>query len=137
MKHEKSCGAVVYKIIEDRAVFLIEHMALGHVSIPKGHVENGETETQTALREIKEETNLDVSLDTGFRNVISYSPRPGVVKDVVFFVAEAVSDELKNQECEVSVLEWLPYEEAQMVLTFESDRETLRKAREYLGKQHK
>ena len=137
MKYEKSCGAVVYKIIEDRAVFLIEHMALGHVSIPKGHVENGEAETQTALREIKEETNLDVSLDTGFRNVITYSPRPGVVKDVVFFVAEAVSDELKNQECEVSVLEWLPYEEAQMVLTFESDRETLRKAREYLGKQHK
>ena len=133
MKREKSCGAVVYKKKEDGVVFLIEHMALGHVSIPKGHVEKGETETQTALREIKEETNLDVSLDTGFRNVITYSPRQGVVKDVVFFIAEAVSDELINQECEVSGLEWLLYEDAQKVLTFESDRETLRKAREYLG----
>ena len=134
MKQEKSCGAVVYKREKERVFFLIEHMALGHVSIPKGHVEEGETETQTALREIKEETNLDVSLDAGFRNVITYSPYPGVIKDVVFFVAEAVSDELINQECEVSGLEWLSYEDAQKVLTFESDRDTLRKAREYLRK---
>ena len=100
--------------------------------MPKGHVEKDETEVQTARREIKEETNLEVSLDTGFRNVITFSPYPGIMKDVVFFLAEAVSDELVNQECEVSGLEWLPFDEAVRTLTFESDRETLRKAREYL-----
>lgn len=132
MKHEKSCGAVVYRKDGDGHLFLIEHMRLGHFSLPKGHVEKGETEVQTARREIKEETNLDVSVDTGFRSVITYSPYPGIIKDVVFFLAEAVSEELINQECEVSGLTWLPFDEAVRTLTFESDRETLRKARDYL-----
>ncbi|MBQ7646054.1 MAG: NUDIX domain-containing protein [Clostridia bacterium] len=57
---ERSCGAVVYKRTDKRVLYLIEHMARGHVSLPKGHVEDGETEEQTARREIKEETNLDV-----------------------------------------------------------------------------
>ena len=134
MKHEKSCGAVVYRKEGDGYLFLIEQMRLGHFSLPKGHVEKDETETQTARHEIKEETNLEVTLDTGFRNVITYSPYPGIMKDVVFFLAEAVSDELVNQECEVSGLEWLPFDKAVKALTFESDRETLRKAREYLEK---
>ena len=74
MKFEKSCGAVVYKAVSDVTLFLIEHMALGHTSLPKGHMEEGETEEETAVREIKEETNLDVVLDTRFRHTISYSP---------------------------------------------------------------
>ena len=136
MKREKSCGAVVYKREGDRFLFLIEQMRLGHFSLPKGHVERGETEIQTARREIKEETNLEVSLDTGFRTVITYSPHPGIIKDVVFFAAEAASDELINQECEVSGLEWLPFDEAVETLTFDSDRETLKKALEYLERKY-
>ncbi len=112
MKFEKSCGAVVYKVVSGVTLFLIEHMALGHTSLPKGHMEKGETEEETAIREIKEETNLDVVLDTRFRHTISYSPYPGIEKTVVFFAAEAASDSLVNQECEVSALEWMPYEQA-------------------------
>ena len=134
MKYEKSCGAVVYKEEQDQIVFLIEHMAAGHTSIPKGHVEDGETEEQTAIREIKEETNLDVSLDTRFRHTISYDPYPGIHKDVVFFLAEAVSDSLINQECEVSALEWLPYEKAYAAMTYDTDKETLTLAREYIDR---
>ncbi len=135
MTYEKSCGAVVYKADQGQRVYLIEHMALGHTSIPKGHVEEGETEEQTALREIKEETNLDVKLDTRFRHTISYSPYPGIQKEVVFFIAEAVSDSLVNQECEVSALEWLPYEEACAAMTYDTDRETLAEAKKYLDTQ--
>ena len=132
MKKEKSCGAVVYKRGNGETLFLVEHMALGHVSLPKGHVEGDETEQETALREIREETNLEVRLDTGFRHVIGYSPAPGVWKDVVFFVAEAVSDRLINQESEVAALEWLPFGRAVEAMTFEADRETLTKARDYI-----
>ena len=132
MKKEKSCGAVVYKRENGETLFLVEHMALGHVSLPKGHVEGDETERETALREIREETNLEVRLDTGFRQVIGYSPAPGVWKDVVFFVAEAVSDRLINQESEVAALEWLPFGRAVEAMTFETDRETLTKARDYI-----
>ena len=113
-------------------LFLIEHMALGHISLPKGQVEANETEEETALREIREETNLEVRLDTGFRRVVTYSPRPGILKDVVFFIAEAVSDRLINQECEVSALEWLPYEKAKTILTYATDRDILALAADYL-----
>ena len=129
---EKSCGAVVYKMEAGVPLFLIEHMALGHTSIPKGHVEEGETEEQTAAREIKEETNLDVKLDTRFHHTISYNPYPDVHKDVVFFLAEATSDMLINQECEVSALEWLPYEAAYNAMTYNTDKETLEAAKVYL-----
>ena len=60
MEYEKSCGAVVYKIRYGRVYFLVEHMKLGHISIPKGHMEGDETEEETAVREIREETSLEV-----------------------------------------------------------------------------
>ena len=132
MKHEKSCGAVVYQFRDGTPLFLIEHMALGHVSLPKGHVEGNETEEETAAREIREETNLEVRMDTGFRHEISYSPYEGIEKLVVFFAAEAVPGRLVSQECEVSALEWLPYEQAMAALTYDSDREVLRDAEGYI-----
>ena len=136
MKHEKSCGAVVYRMEEGQLFFLVEHMKMGHISIPKGHVEGSETEEETARREIKEETNLDVRMDTAFRHEISYSPASGILKQVVFFAAEAVSREMKNQECEVSGLEWLPYDEAVRAVTYDTDKEVLSHAAEYLGRKH-
>ena len=136
MKYEKSCGAVVYRVENCRLYFLVEHMRLGHISIPKGHVEGNETEEETARREIKEETNLDVRMDTAFRHEISYSPASGILKQVVFFAAEAVSREMKNQECEVSGLEWLPYDEAVRAVTYDTDKEVLSHAAEYLGRKH-
>lgn len=133
MKKEKSCGAVVYKRDNNQIYILIEKMRLGHYSIPKGHVENNETEVETAIREIKEETNLEVLLDCNFREVVSYSPYEGCVKDVVFFVALAKTFDLINQEIEVSRLYWLKPEEALNKLTYESDKNIVKKALKYLG----
>lgn len=133
MIKEKSCGAVVYKKEEEKIYFLIEEMKAGHYSIPKGHVENNETEIETALREIKEETNLEVNLDSSFREVVSYSPYEGCIKDVVFFVAEAKTFDMKEQLIEVTSLKWLEPVDAINILTFDSDKEVLRKALKYLG----
>ena len=132
MKYEKSCGAVVYMSRDGRLLYLIERMRLGHTSIPKGHVEGRETEEETARREIREETNLEVKLDTGFRHEVCYSPREGIRKTVVVFIAEAVTTDLKNQECEVSGLEWMPEEEAIRAVTYETDKEVLRHAAAYI-----
>ena len=131
MIKEKSCGAVVYK--KEKIYFLIEEMKAGHYSIPKGHVENNETEIETALREIKEETNLEVNLDSNFREVVSYSPYEGCIKDVVFFVAKAKTFDMKEQLIEVTSLKWLEPVDAINILTFDSDKEVLRKALKYLG----
>lgn len=64
--------------------------------------------------------------------MITYSPGKMIVKDVIFFIAEAKSGQMINQECEVTSLEWLPYEQAINALTHASDRETLKAANEYL-----
>ena len=133
MIKEKSCGAVVYKKEEEKIYFLIEEMKAGHYSIPKGHVENNETEIETALREIKEETNLEVNLDSNFREVVSYSPYKGCIKEVVFFVAKAKTFDMKEQLIEVTSLKWLEPVDAINILTFDSDKEVLKKALKYLG----
>ena len=73
MNYEKSCGAIVYrKHHGNTEILLVRHIKSGYWSFPKGHVEEGETEEETARREIKEETGLDVLLDTGFRETVTF-----------------------------------------------------------------
>ena len=133
ISYEKSCGAVVYMIHDGRLRVLAEHMVQGHVSLPKGHMEGDETEAETAIREIREETNLDVVLDTGFRHEVCYSPKKDVLKTVVFFVAEAadISQE-RPQVCEVNSIEWMDIDQAISAMTYETDREVLRHAEAYI-----
>jgi 8-oxo-dGTP pyrophosphatase MutT (NUDIX family) len=123
MKYEKSCGAVIFD--EDKV--LVIQQVKGHWGFPKGHVEEGETEVETAIREIKEETNLDVEIDDIHRYVERYSPEKGIEKDVVFFIAKKVGGEIKVQEEEVKATEWLLPNDAMDRLTFDSSKNILSK----------
>ena len=129
---EKSCGAIIYKYENGGLRFLISKHKQGHFSFTKGHVENNETEVETALREIKEETNLEVKLDTGFREINTYSPRLGSIKDVIYFIATPTSEDLKIQEHEIIEALWLNYEDSLKTITNDSDKEILKKAYAYL-----
>lgn len=133
MKQEKSCGAVVWFAQNKERLYLIEQMRGGHFAMPKGHVEPGESEAETAEREIWEETGLRVRADTGFRRTDSYSPYPGCRKEVVYFVARADTKATTVQPEEVRAIVWLPVREALKRLTYESDREILRAADAWLG----
>jgi bis(5'-nucleosidyl)-tetraphosphatase len=137
MKKEYSYGAIVYRLKGTQPEILIEHMHLGHISLPKGHIEEGESPLQCTLREIKEETNLDVDVDMGFSHTITYSPQPDVNKDVTFYVAKALSTLIIPQPEEVSYAEWVSPEKALACLTFKSDKETLALALAYLSKKLK
>ena len=128
MRYEKSCGAVIYRVQDGKRLYLIAHSPSGKSVIPKGHVEAGETETDTALREIREETGLAVELDTSFREVATYSPKPGIMKDVVFFLAQPCGGTLRPQPGEVLSLEWLSFEEADPIITYPQVRRILQKA---------
>lgn len=134
MKREKSCGAlVIRKNGENYDLVLIRHRFGGHWSFPKGHVEAGESERQTALREVREETGLAIRLMDGFRESVEYFPKPGVKKQVVYFLGEALGDELVRQEEEISELMWAPLLEAGGLVTFANDKRLIRLAKRRLG----
>lgn len=136
MKREKSCGAlVVRKNGENFDLVLLRHRFGGHWSFPKGHVEAGESERQTALREVREETGLAIRLLDGFRESVEYFPKPGVKKQVVYFLGEALGDELVPQEEEISELIWTPLLEAAGLVTFANDKRLIRLAKRRLGLQ--
>ena len=129
---EKSCGAVIFAERSGERYYLVEQMLKGHFSFCKGHVEGGETELETAEREIREETALEVRFVDGFREVVRYSPYPGAVKTVVFYLAHAGRTETAAQPEEVKEILWLSEADALRTLTYDSDREILRKAAGFL-----
>lgn len=92
MKTEKSCGGVVFTKSEKSIQFLlVQSKRNGHWFFPKGHVENNETEEQTALREIYEEVGLSIYIIPGFRETFSYIDyTKHVDKTVVFFLCEVI-----------------------------------------------
>ena len=124
MKKEKSCGAVVFNNMNQ--VLLIKHSE-GHWSFPKGHVEENEQEVETALREIKEETNLDVIIDEKVRAIVTYNLKEDTSKEVVYFKAKALNNNIKLQTEEVLEYKWLSYDEAINLVTFDNDKEILEK----------
>lgn len=132
MEKEKSCGAVLFREEGGQRLYLVLHSTLGHWTLCKGHVEGGETEHETAVREICEETGLKVSFLDGFRHVITYSPRPDCTKDVVFFLARAGAGPITCQPEEVAEAAFLPFRDALDRLTHPSDRNTLEAAEGFL-----
>ena len=129
---EKSCGAVIWKKTETGHAYLLAQHGASHWSFPKGHVEGKETERETALREIREETGLEVTIDESFRQVVTYYPKPGVIKDVIFFIAQPTGGTEHAQEEEIRQLGWFTFEEAYPLVTFATDVEVLQAAEEYI-----
>ncbi len=134
MINEKSCGAIIYKEVNGKLFFLVEYMNLGHISLCKGHVEGDEKEVETALREIKEETNIDVEINTSFRETIFYSPYENAFKEVVYFLAKVINDDnvIDWHDEEVKQSKFYSFEKAYELLTYDNDKSVLKKAYAYL-----
>lgn len=130
MTYEKSCGAIVYrKHHGNTEILLIKHLNSGHWSFPKGHVENDETEVETALREIKEETSLDVLIDPSFRETVTYFPRKDTQKVVVYFIAKAKNFDYIPQADEIAEIRWVDIGHAAQMLTYENDKTIVNRAK--------
>jgi len=118
MKKEKSCGCIVFN--KKKKVLLVK-MIDSHWSFPKGHIEENETEYDTALREVKEETNIECKIIDGFRYVSTYSPYSNVIKDVVYFVAKATTDSVIIQQEEIIASGFYSIEKATHTITYKQD----------------
>lgn len=130
MKQEKSCGCIIFN---EKKEILLVHQTAGHWGMPKGHVEKDETEIETAIREVKEETNLDVEINKDFRYTMSYMVKDDTQKEVVFFVARNVSKDMKPQLEEVTEMKWFMIDEAINTITYDNSKELLIKVKEDLN----
>lgn len=132
---EKSCGAVVFRRKSGNVEYLLIKNKRGtNWGFPKGHVELGETEMQTAMREVREETGLNISPLKGFRVVNEYRPHGNVSKRVVLFLAEMTTDEeIVIQQSEIERFIWADFSLAQHTFKFNNDRYALTRARDWIS----
>ena len=136
MPDEKSCGAVVFSMIPDLKFLLLQYDA-GHWDFVKGNVEKFESEKDTVVRELKEETSIvNAAFIDGFRERISYYyKRQGVTifKEVVFFLMESNTNEVSLSFEHVG-FDWLDYNDALSRLTFKNAKNVLQKAYVFMQK---
>ncbi|MCR4926216.1 MAG: NUDIX domain-containing protein [Clostridiales bacterium] len=136
--YEHSCGAVVFKEIDgERKFLLIKNKRSAHWGFPKGHIEEGETQKETAFREVLEETGLHIRFIPDFISKSEYTIQGKVEKCVNIFLATTDDDEIIMQEEEIEAYIWLNYEQAMETLKFDNDKNILKNAQNFLkGKEN-
>lgn len=103
----KSCGVLPYRVVDGKREYLIVYEEFSQCwSLPKGHMEPGETEEETALRELHEETGLTARLDLSRSAAIEYPISPVGRKQVVFFLGH-VSGEPRTRPGEIQGFLWV------------------------------
>ena len=140
---EKSCGVVLFN---EQKVLLLQYATgqkegewdlQGHWDFPKGHVDKGETEIETATRELEEETGIkNIILLDNFRNTINYKIHKRdrkISKEVVFFIATTAETEI-NLSHEHVDYGWFDFTSALKQLTYDNARSVLSEAIIFYGK---
>lgn len=112
---QKACGIIPYRTGPDGTKFLVLLQNNGCWSFPKGHAEAGETEQQTALRELREETGLSAVLNLEQRVVSEYTYFPLTIKQVVLFPGQ-VEGSISLQPEEIQELRWVSAGELEKLL---------------------
>jgi len=146
---EKSAGAVVFRKSEGNLKFLLLFYPSGHWDFPKGHMEKGETEEETSLRETAEETGLsNLRIIPEFKTSIWYFYRAkgeerknrekdgrkiNIIKKVVYYLTESVSGDIVLS-FEHSDFKWLSYEGALNSIIHKNGKNVLKKAHAFLAK---
>jgi len=140
MLREKSCGAVVLTKKDDSTRYLLLNYEAGHWDFVKGNVEINESEKETVVRELKEETGItEAQFIDDFREPIAYFyRRQGLTirKEVIFFLMEAYSDKVQLSFEHIGYT-WLDYQRAIEKLTFKNSKDVLQKAHDFLKKNGK
>ena len=134
MIYEKSCGAVIFTRMNNEIKYLLIRNLAGIYGFPKGHAEQGETEEQTALREVFEEVGLAVKLVSGFRCEDEHPilQKENTMKQIVYFLGEYSNQEFTYQKEELTDALLTDYETAMTLFQFDSSKRILTEANNFL-----
>ncbi len=135
LKTEKatSAGGVVFRVVDEiRQVLLCGRGSDGLWALPKGTPEPGETLEQTALREVREETGVEVAQD-GIIGEIKYwfsRPQEGVRynKTVLHYLFRPIGGDPSLHDHEFDDVRWFPVQEALKLMTYANEARILRMA---------
>jgi 8-oxo-dGTP pyrophosphatase MutT (NUDIX family) len=135
MPQEFSAGIIAFREPQNPKFLLLKYTK-GYWSFSRGGIEHGEDSRTAAIRELKEETNLEpAKIFDGFKETagLFYRKEGKIIhKDLTFYLAEAKEGEVKLTEH--SDYGWFTFEEAMEKLQFKNDKEILKKANEFLKK---
>ena len=132
MKHLTSAGGLVYRITDD---YELEVVICGKSKktwrIPKGKQDPGENMMTTAVREIKEETGLNSTIDfyMGAKEHTFKKSGKEYHKTTYYFLLEYVDGNIEDHDKEFKYVEWVSLDEAEKRVKFENEKEIIRSAR--------
>jgi 8-oxo-dGTP pyrophosphatase MutT (NUDIX family) len=132
-----SAGGVVYRMRDGRMEVVLCGRREPHLwGLPKGTPDRGETLAETALREVREETGLDVEIQAALGTITYWFVRQGTRcrKTVYHNLMVPVGGALDRHDPEFDVVQWFEAEEACQHLTYGNEVKVLRRAmKEVLG----
>lgn len=135
-KKDQSYGIVpLLKTENDYKLLLVQHIS-GKWSFPKGHPESGESEIETARRELFEETGLEnAKLFEGaiFEEKYYFMIENVLIhKFVKYFLGIVTVTEVKIQESEIQDYAWVTFKEALNKISFKEGKRIIKEVKKYL-----
>lgn len=134
---ETSAGGLVVDIETGRAAVIGRLDRRGRMlwSLPKGHIEVGETAEQAAVREVAEETGITAAVVAVLGSIDYWfvADNRRVHKTVHHFLLRAQGGELSDADLEVTAVAWVPLPALQKQLAYADERRLVRRAAELLA----
>ncbi|MDX9893203.1 MAG: NUDIX domain-containing protein [Patescibacteria group bacterium] len=144
MVREKTVGVITFKRDGHSIRYLLLHHGGSYWNFPKGRQEGLETELESALRELREETgitNIKIidgfcdGYDYDFDTVIEDGVKEKVCKQAVFYLGEVLENEVKISDEHIDY-GWFDFKTAQDRMFYQEGRSLLKRAHAFLSKQH-
>ena len=133
METEICAGAIIYRIVKEKPLFLlIKSSATGWWVFPKGHVKGKETIIETATREVLEETSIEnLKHIKDFYETISFINSKGNKKQVHHFLFETINEIVQISDEHIG-FKWLEFSQAYELVNHESQKRILKVAQEVI-----
>ena len=133
-EHHRSAGGLV---VRGATILLISTQKGRRWQLPKGHIEDGETSEQTAVREVREETGVTGRVVAALPEIDYWYVEKGnlrIHKRVDYFLLEYESGDAANFDAgEVSGAGWFGWDEGLAKLSFDNERRVAEQARVLAG----